>query len=63
VSIHNDIARAILKDFKIFPYIFFDILWFTTIKLFEIGREFGKYPIDIRNIDKRIEEEKGYLGK
>ena len=35
----------------------------NIIKLFEIGREFGKYPIDIDNIDKRIEEEKGYLGK
>lgn len=35
----------------------------SIIKLFKIGREFGKYPIDIRNIDKRIEEEKGYLGK
>jgi len=35
----------------------------NIIRLFEIGREFGKYPIDIDSIDKRIEEEKGYLGE
>ncbi len=35
----------------------------NIIKLFELGREFGKYPINIGNIEKRIEEEKGYLGK
>lgn len=35
----------------------------NIIRLFELGREFGKYPINIGNIEKMIEEEKGYLGK
>jgi len=35
----------------------------NIIKLFEIGREFGKYPIDIDIIDKKIGEEKKYLEK
>ena len=32
-------------------------------RLFELGRELGKYPINIGKIEKIIEEEKGYLGK
>jgi uroporphyrinogen decarboxylase len=35
----------------------------NIIRLFELRREFGKYPINIGNIEKMIEEEKGYLGK
>ena len=30
-------------------------------RLYEIAREYGKYPIDTDEIDKRIEEEKKYL--
>jgi len=30
----------------------------NIIKLFELGREFGKYPINIGNIEKKIEKEK-----
>ncbi|MHB1346833.1 MAG: uroporphyrinogen decarboxylase family protein [Candidatus Humimicrobiaceae bacterium] len=35
----------------------------NILKLFEIAREFGKYPIDISNIDQKIDEEKEYLKK
>ena len=35
----------------------------NIIRLFELGREFGKYPINIGNIEKMIEEEKRYLRK
>ena len=33
----------------------------NIVRFFELAREYGKYPIDIDSIDKRIEEEKGYL--
>ena len=33
----------------------------NIIRLFEIGREYGKYPIDVKIIDQRIEEEKKLL--
>jgi uroporphyrinogen decarboxylase len=35
----------------------------NIIRLFELGREYGKYPIDIDSIDARIEEEKELLEK
>ena len=30
----------------------------NIVRLFELGRKYGKYPIDIKSIDDRIEEEK-----
>jgi len=33
----------------------------NIIRFFEIGREYGKYPIDVEKIDQRIEEEKKLL--
>jgi len=33
----------------------------NIVRLFEIAREYGRYPIDIQKIDSRIEEEKALL--
>jgi len=33
----------------------------NILRLFELGREYGKYPIDLGGIEDRIEEEKRLL--
>jgi len=33
----------------------------NILRLFELGRDYGKYPIDRERIDEKIKEEKEYL--